>query len=537
MAFYLEYPNRKLPPGLSPIHQTEVPSVEDAARELAQSVALAADQLSPTSAAQCLSPRTGMQEPAQVPVQTSPIQLKKKRSKSKKKAYAMEMRSQSLTGQLPVQTDQNTPLAAEKEPESILYPTRAILSPRPSNQSKRVKWPDMEAPPEDSTPKAEQPKVQANAAVDDLWESLTALGACCGPVEMSTPATSTSDTMSELQSQLETVYEVERSPVKGNLTVRTNLPMGKEPISTPSARDPIMSFREKKNIIDDDSISRGSEMESRDDISSSDGEDWAPVVRPRWPPQRPPMKPEAYHHSSLRESASMRDKTREEEGEQFRQQKKQSHLSPRSNQIMEETVSQRIPPEQTRRSPRNASRRSSSSVKSGTSWNLPAPSNRRSSSSVKSGTSWTLPVPPRQSRRARKMSRNTSPRRKKKIGFRLCGQKQHDDGEPRFAEIEWNVAPRVEESPFQPGGRKRAVVIPASPRGAQSWDGGSMGTSTQSQASSHISEIDWRTNQGKKVAALKLMQETIKEEEEKSRPDVKEEEGNMCTQQPSNSAG
>ncbi len=503
MAFYLEYPNRKLPSGLSPIHQTEVPNVEDAARELAQSVTVAADQLSPTSAAQCLSPRTAMQEPPQVPFQTSPIQLKKKRSKSKKKAYTIQMRSQSFSGQHPVQNHQNISTAGEQEqeqeqPESILYPTRAILSPRPSNQSKRVKWPDIEAPPKNSTPKAEQPKVQVDAALDDLWESLTALGACCGPVGMSTQATSMSDAMSGLQSQLETVYEVERSPVRENLTVRTNLPMRKEPISTPLAKDPILSFREKKNINDEDSISRGSDVESRDDISSSDGEDWAPVARLRWPPQRSSLDTEIYH-SGLRESASMRDDSREEQAEKFRQQKEYPHLTPRSKQIIKEIELERTPPE-TNRSPRNSS--------------------SRSSSSVKSGTSWTLPVPPRQSRRARKISNNKFSRRKKKSGFRLCGQKHHDVGEPHFAEIDWKFAPRVEENPFQQGGRKRTVVIPASPRDAQSWDGSMATRSTQSQASSHIWEIDWRTNQGKKVAALKLMQESIKEGEEEEIGDV-----------------
>jgi len=500
MAFYLEYPNRKLPSGLSPIHQTEVPTVEDAAREFAQSVAVAADQLSPTSAAQCLSPRTAMQEPPQLPFQTSPIQLTKKRSKSKKKAYKIQMRSQSFSGQHPVQNHESTPTATEQEQlESILYPTRAILSPRPNNQSKRVKWPDIEAPTRNSTPKVEQPEVQANAALDDLWESLTALGACCGPVGMTTPATSTSDAMSGLQSQLETVYEVERSPVRGNLTVRTNLPMRKEPISTPLAKDPILSFREKKNINDEDSISRGSDVESRDDISSSDGEDWAPVVRPRWHPQRPSLDNEIYH-SGLRESASMRDDAREEQAEQFCQQKGYSHLTPRSKQIIKEIELDRTPREKTKWSPRNSSRRSSSSVNSGTSWNLP--------------------VAPRQSRRARSISSNKSSGRKKKSGFRLCGQKHHDVGEPHFAEIDWKFAPRVEENPFQQGEKKRTVVVPASPRGAQSRDGSMATESTQSQASSHISEIDWRTNQGKKVAALKLMQESMKEGEEEETRDI-----------------
>lgn len=57
------------------------------------------------------------------------------------------------------------------------------------------------------------------------------------------------------------------------------------------------------------------------------------------------------------------------------------------------------------------------------------------------------------------------------------------------------------------------MMIPASPRGAQSADGGSLGTYSQSQASSHVSEIDWKTNQGRKVAALKMMETSIGEHE------------------------
>ncbi len=85
-------------------------------------------------------------------------------------------------------------------------------------------------------------------------------------------------------------------------------------------------------------------MESRDDISSSDGEDWAPVARLRWPPQRPSLDTEI-HHSGLRESASMRDDPREEQAEQFRQQKEYSHLTPRSKQIIKEIELERSPPE------------------------------------------------------------------------------------------------------------------------------------------------------------------------------------------------
>ena len=483
MAFYMEYPKRKVPHGIPPAQHPEPPSLETSVRDLATQVATTAETLSPL--APCLSPR--MQPgPQQLPLQTLSYKKKVKQIESMHSS-SMEMKLENLAcppavhaaahtprrgPAFQIQTADRTPQRGpEKGIEGILYPSRAV-SPRPVNQNKRVTWPDME-PPEDSTQKVEEPKTRAHAALDDLFESVAALRACCGIIEKSTVLSPPATMVPGPQSPLETVYEVERNPdlSRDNLRVFTDLPIIVEPVGSPTASDPIMSFREKKlssgeqgyisnGLEIDESLSDDSGVEARDEISTSDGEDWAPVSRPLLPPPPPPT--ELPLQMQLRNEALMRDDERREHERQERQEL--SHATPHTKQVMHETILQGLPPE-----PSNEQQ---------------GYSRKQSDSSILSGTTWTLHENSKKENHRKKMSP-----RIKLLGFRSC-RKQQRNSQPRFAEIEWKSDPH----------KNGTSVIPMIPREIDSWDLASMGAQSQDI---HLSEISWRSPQGRKVAKMK----------------------------------
>lgn len=261
--------------------------------------------------------------------------------------------------------------------------------------------------------------MRTHSALGELIESVKAAGACCGPMDVSE--------MPPVEmpiSPLETVYEVERAAASSLLTVRTDLPIVAEPVESPVAKDPIMSFREKKLSTPNtqiEEISFESRDESRDEVSISDGEDWAPVT-PRGPP---PMAKESQLQIQLRNAALMReDEIRErlqheqqKRERQLYEQDRQAHLlsprslpatystrsapSPRSQSfvrrgtprvpsprprndvqeasrlkssesrdVVKETVLQRIPPELARKHEQGGTRVREGSVKSGTTWTI-----------------------------------------------------------------------------------------------------------------------------------------------------------------------
>lgn len=391
----MEYPTRKLPPGIPPTHHTETPDLGESVQNLANRVATTAEALSPTSAP-CTSPRM-QSEPDEIPLGTRPTQSKSKRSQS-----AMQIQAEGLAW---ARAQQSRSASSAREVESILYPSR-IVSPRPSNQSKRVKWPDMNSL-EGSTPKVDKSKTRARSTMEDLVESIAAASACCGPVPMSDSLPGDVS-----PSPLETVYEVERN-ISNHLTVRTDLPVVAEPIGSPSANDPILSFRRKKLspngkdglVVINKSPYNNSGVEARDDISTSDEPDWAPVSRPRQPPPRPKEVP---LQIQLRNAALMReDERREHQLHKRRERQKHekskiSHVSPRTNKGVQDPVLQSLPLELTSVKGRRRSSKDVGSVKSGTTW-TPAqdgpkrgPQTKMSSSSsmgigsIGSGTTWTL---------------------------------------------------------------------------------------------------------------------------------------------------
>jgi len=330
----MEYPNRKLPPGIPPSRPTEVPTVGEAVQDLANQVKTSSGPLSPNSA--CLSPRS---ESAQMPPGSRP---NKKKTKGSHSLCLSPMRTvpESFTIGSPSVARESQNAHAEKDIEGILYQSR-ILSPRPSNQSKRVKWPDVDAP-EDSTQKAEEPKTRARGAMQDLVESFAAFGVCCGPVD--TPATP----IEMPQSPLVTIYEVERKSAlsMGKLRVKTDLPMVRETLGSPTSTDPIMSFRERKLSNENDGLdiyetsSNDSDIEARDDISTSDGEDWAPVTRPLLQPQETQEVP---LQREIRNAALMRKDEMREHRHRQQQEAKLTSSTPRSKKKVQESILHDVP--------------------------------------------------------------------------------------------------------------------------------------------------------------------------------------------------
>lgn len=398
MAFYLEYPHRKLPHGISPTHPSKPPDLSSAIVNLTVNVATSAQETcnSETLTTPCHSSVLLFDE--EIP----PLPSKELNKKKKKADNIAE--TDVLLGKKP-------PLSG------ILYPSRAV-SPRPKNHTKNVNWPDMRPPEDDSTQKQEDTKACLSVAAEDAVESFFSFLCCDRELEaedVSPPPPPPPPHAPPVDLPPLATYFEPRECFK-KLTVKTDFDDDDEAV--PLNLDPILSFREHKLkkkkcdhsehgelnsesfiFSDDDS---GSDDSSEDDIRddrSTDGEDWAPLSRQPPPPPSPmPLQ------IQLRNEASRRY---DEIQERLRHNKGQETMTPRTENVVNEAILEGIPKDM------NSLQTDKSS-----------PMN-----SEKSGTTWTLDEKPEK-------------RIPPLINVRGWRRKKCKEPSKHFAEIQWKHAPQ-----------------------------------------------------------------------------------------------